>query len=63
MNNENVGLFMGKPPSYWIELQVQAESLKAVTLIEEIAILRSKVSFYEARLDQMNEFRKCDLFK
>jgi len=49
---------MGHNMEYWIELQARAEELNAVKLIEEIAILHAKVSFYESQLADMERFRK-----
>lgn len=45
--------YMGHEHGYWLELQRKAETLNAVHLLEEIATLRSKVSFYESRIKEM----------
>lgn len=53
--------FMGRSLDYWQTLQAEAKNLRVTELIEEIAILRAKVAFYESRLDQMEQFRHiCD---
>lgn len=51
-------LYMGYPTNYWAELQKKAEKLDVVKWLEEIAELRGKVSFYESRLDEIEDFRK-----
>jgi len=48
--------FLGKPFSYWIEVQHQIERERAVDFIEEIAYLRAKVSYYEKRIHDMGVF-------
>jgi proteasome assembly chaperone (PAC2) family protein len=48
--------FLGKPLEYWIELDKRANNIELLDYIQEIAELRSKVSFYESRLKQMNDF-------
>lgn len=50
--------FLGHTIKYWLELEKKARQLNAVKLLEEIAELRGKVSFYESRLDEMDKFRK-----
>jgi hypothetical protein len=50
--------FMGRPVSYWTELQRRFDTLHARPaemgdLLEEIAILRGKLSFYESRIEEM----------
>jgi len=52
----NESLFFGHTASYWLELECNAEKLDVVDYIEEVSRLRSKVSFYESRIDQMNDF-------
>lgn len=52
-------MFLGKDMGYWIELeeQLRAHGDKtgdAQRLIEEIATLRAKVSFYESRIMEMH---------
>lgn len=49
---------MGHEHGYWLELQRKAETLNAVHLLEEIATLRSKVSFYESRIKEMEVIMK-----
>lgn len=56
MNNET--LFLGKPVSYWIELQKQVDRLNATKLIEQLAVANAKVHQYEQAIDELNEFRK-----
>lgn len=51
-------LFLGKTISYWVELNKRVEELNVEDLIKELAELHSKVSFYEHKLDQINDFRK-----
>jgi hypothetical protein len=50
--------FMGQEISYWSELQNKAERLEVVDYIQEIANLRAKVSFYESRIDAIQNFRE-----
>lgn len=52
-------MFMGKPMSYWIELNTQAELKGVDGYIQENALLRAKVSFYESRIEQMHAHRKA----
>jgi hypothetical protein len=49
--------FMGKPLSYWVELQKKAETLNATDLITDIAKLSAKVRYYEEKLDEMIKFK------
>lgn len=53
--------FFGKPPEYWLALQERADKLDVSDLISEIATLRSKVSYYESRISQLNEFMQVRL--
>lgn len=53
--------FMGESIDFWITLKARSEGLGACDLITEIASLRSKVSFYESRIDQMNKFMQTRL--
>ncbi len=53
----DVTLFLGHEIKYWIELDSHAQELHVDKLIEEIAILRAKVSFYEDRIDQLAHFK------
>jgi ubiquinone biosynthesis protein UbiJ len=48
--------FLGEDITYWLELRQLAGKMEANELIKEIAELRSKVSFYESRIKQMNQF-------
>jgi hypothetical protein len=50
-------LFLGEPVDYWMELQRHAEDLQVTKLLAEIASLRARVSFYEARIAEMERFR------
>jgi hypothetical protein len=52
----NESTFLGKPFSYWFEVQNQLESERKVDFLEEIAYLRAKVSFYEKRIHDMSIF-------
>ncbi len=52
-------MFMGKPMSYWIELNTQAEIKGVEEYIKENALLRAKVSFYESRIEQMYQHKKA----
>ena len=52
-------LFLGHTVKYWLELQQQVDTLNLKDMIREIAELRSKVSFYESRIKQMEMFRVC----
>ena len=51
-------MFLGEDIKYWLTLKSKAEELGVADLIREIAGLRAKVSYYEARLDEMNRFRQ-----
>jgi hypothetical protein len=53
--------FLGKDPRYWAELQAKAEDLNCDKLIEEIATLRAKTSFYEARINELSQFMSLKL--
>ncbi len=48
-------LFLGQSIEYWIELERQTKSLNYTHLIEEIARLRGRVSFYEQRIKEMHD--------
>lgn len=50
--------FLGHTIPYWLELEKKAKQLNVVKLIQEIAKLRGKVSFYESRLEEMNTFKR-----
>ena len=48
--------FLGHPVIYWIELERRAKTeggLSTPRLLDEIAALRAKVSFYESRIKEM----------
>ena len=55
MRNENH--FFGKPFDYWLELERQAKNLNATKLLDELAYMRARVSFYEERIDDMSKFK------
>ena len=50
--------FLGHSVEYWVALESKAETLNVTKLIEEIATLRSKVSFYESRFLEIQQFKK-----
>jgi len=50
--------FLGHSMQYWLTLKQEASQLGVTHLLEEIADLRSKVSFYESRITEMNAFKK-----
>lgn len=50
-------LFLGKPVSYWVELDRQPKQLRVQDLIVEIGKLRAKVSSYEFRIERMNQIQ------
>lgn len=54
----NIDLFMGEKLNFWIELKRHSKSLNADKLLREIAELRSKVSYYEERIDEMSNFKQ-----
>lgn len=49
--------FMGKPVSYWAELDREVKKLNLESLLKENASLRARVSFYEDKLKEMEQFR------
>lgn len=49
-------LMFGHSASFWLELLRLHENKEDIDLIEEIAMLRAKVSFYESRITAMNGF-------
>ena len=57
MSYDMPGLFMGHGMDYWIALQERADRLQVSDLVEEIAKLHAKVSYYETRLADMERFR------
>lgn len=54
-------IYLGKPAEYWLELQKQADLIGVSHLISELATLRAKLSFYEARINEMNSFMQLKL--
>jgi hypothetical protein len=50
------GMFLGEEYEFWLALKERADRLDATNLIREIAVLRSKVSFYESRIKAMSTF-------
>jgi len=52
---------MGENVSYWMEAKRQIETIEADHLFREIAKLRAKVSFYENRLKELNDFMAANL--
>ncbi len=50
--------FLGHDISYWIELNKRAKELDATKLLEDIAILSAKVTYYEMKFNEIEEFRK-----
>lgn len=50
-------LFLGKPISYWVELDRQPKQLCVQDLIAEIGKLRAKVSGYEFHIERMNQIQ------
>jgi len=51
-------LYMGMPHEFWAELKEWSDDRGYTDLIQEVATLRSKISFYESRIDQMANFMK-----
>ena len=49
-------LYLGQNINYWLELKRKAEELNVVDFIKEIADLRAKVSYYESRIQELNNF-------
>lgn len=46
--------FLGHTAKYWLELQRRVdEEINAPRLLEEIVELRSKISLYESRIEEM----------
>lgn len=58
MEQKKEWLFLGHNVDYWLELERQAQALNAERLIDEIAKLRAKVSFYESRVTEMAAFKR-----
>lgn len=49
-------LIFGHSAGFWLELLRLHENKEDIDFIEEIAMLRAKVSFYESRITAMNDF-------
>jgi hypothetical protein len=50
-----IELFMGKPYSFWQELRARSEVTdEDISLINEVLVLRGKVSYYESRVLEMS---------
>lgn len=58
MNELFTDEFMGKPIKYWVELDKKAKELNLESILTDNAALRSKVSFYEDKIREMEQFRK-----
>jgi hypothetical protein len=61
-------MLMGKPLDYWIDLQTQVECLdmdkqmaRNLEQKKEIYRLRAKVSYYESKIQDINNFMKLNL--
>ena len=54
-------IFMGHTVAYWVELETGTFKKGTRELIEEIAELRSKVSFYESRINEISNFMNRNL--
>lgn len=48
--------FFGHPVKYWLELEGPVRDMNLEGMVEEIANLRGKVSFYESRIIELNKF-------
>ncbi len=46
--------FLGKPIKYWIELDKNIKEMSYEGLIKELVELRGKISFYESRIQEIN---------
>jgi hypothetical protein len=56
MGDERVELFMGEPYSFWAELRTRSEVTEEdISLINEVLVLRGKVSYYESRILEMSK--------
>lgn len=53
----NEDMFLGKPISYWVELDSRAKELNYEKLILDIIKLSAKVNFYESKLLEVNNFK------
>lgn len=49
--------FLGHDIAYWVELQKKVDTLEVANYLQEIADLRGKVSFYESRVEELNDFK------
>lgn len=57
----NETTYLGHGINFWLELKAKAEKLDVIKWLEEIAVLRAKVSFYERRIKEMEDFREVNL--
>ena len=53
-----INRFLGETIEFWIELKNTSDISDTTGLINEIASLRARVSFYEDRIKDMERFRK-----
>ncbi|HEX7953963.1 MAG TPA: hypothetical protein VF523_12915 [Burkholderiales bacterium] len=55
--------FLGKPYSYWIEIQKRLDShpdsMNVEHLLSELIVANAKVRYYEQQLDRMIEYKKA----
>jgi hypothetical protein len=49
--------FLGKPVSYWVELQARADADGVTDLLRDLADAHAKVYYYESMLDRMHAYR------
>lgn len=54
-------IYRGKTFAYWEELERQSADLSVQKLIGELATLRAKTSFYEARISELSQFMELKL--
>ncbi len=48
-------IFLGKPFSYWIKLNDEILEKGTDELLQEVIVLRGKVSYYESRIKEMHD--------
>ena len=48
---------LGRPLSYWIEVQHRIDDLGVDHLLRDLAVLSAKVRYYEEMLDRVAAFR------